>query len=302
MLSELGISDHNDQLEKLMQQHAAPAVRSAILVALHKLRYEQIESVIKRGMNDKDGSVRTTAIGLLNELNISKETLPGIVEPIFTKGSVEEQQQMLRVLGEMPIEKSEPVLEKLINQLASKKLSPALSLDLMEAVDSTHSEKLISKLTPLRNAGDTDSFAETLYGGDARRGRRVFMSNPTAQCVRCHTLGGEGATVGPPLGEIGDKLNREQLLDALIAPSARLAPGYGSVKITLKDNQEVTGILMEETSGEVTLKTSEAEPMEIPISRISKRENLPSGMPPMKTLLSKREIRDVIEFLANQKK
>jgi quinoprotein glucose dehydrogenase len=302
MLSELGINDYNGQLEKLMQQHTAPAVRSAILVALHKLRYEQIESVIKRGMNDKDGSVRTTAIGLLNELNISKETLPGIVEPIFTKGSVEEQQQMLRVLGEMPIEKSEPVLEKLIDQLSSKKLAPALSLDLMEAVDSTHSEKLISKLTPLRNAGDAESFAETLYGGDARRGRRVFMNNPTAQCVRCHTLGGEGATVGPPLAEIGDKLSREQLLEALIAPSVRLAPGYGSVKITLKDNQEVTGILMEETSAELTLKTSEAEPMEIPISRISKRENLPSGMPPMKTLLSKREIRDVIEFLANQKK
>jgi putative heme-binding domain-containing protein len=115
-------------------------------------------------------------------------------------------------------------------------------------------------------------------------------------------LDNQQGTVGPPLRGIGDALSREELLRALIEPSARLAPGYGSVRITLKDNQVVTGILMEETGNELTLKTAEAEPLEIPVSRISKRENLPSGMPPMKTLLSKREIRDVVEFLANLKK
>jgi quinoprotein glucose dehydrogenase len=303
MLSELGIKDYNQQLEKIMQQNPTPAVRSAMLIALHKLQYNNIESVIKRGMNDRDGAVRTTSIGLLNELNISKENLPGIVEPIFAKGSVQEQQQMLRVLGEIPIEKSEPVLEKLISQMAGKKLSPALSLDLIEAVDSTHSEKLISKLAPLRSQGnDAESFSETLYGGNARNGRNIFMYNSTAQCVRCHSIGDQAGTVGPSLGGIGNVLSREQLLQALIEPSARLAPGYGSVRITLKDDQVVTGILMEETSHELILKTSDAEPMEIAVSRIAKRENLPSGMPPMKTLMSKREIRDVIEFLANLKK
>ena len=76
----------------------------------------------------------------------------------------------------MPLEKSEPVLEDLINQLASNKLSPGIKLDLLEAVDSTHSEKLISKLAPLRTSGkDADSFSETLYGGNARNGRNIFM-------------------------------------------------------------------------------------------------------------------------------
>jgi quinoprotein glucose dehydrogenase len=302
MLSELGMGQYNEQLEKIMRQNTSPAVRSAMVVALHKLKYDKIESVIKFGMNDKDGSVRTTSIGLLNELEISKENLPGIVGPIFAKGTIQEQQQMLRVLSEMPLEKSEPVLENLISQLASNKLSPGLKLDLLEAVDSTHSEKLISKITPLRSSGnDADSFSETLYGGSGRNGRNIFMYNSTAQCVRCHTMGDEGGTVGPSLRGIGTKLSREQLLEALIDPSARLAPGFGSVKLTLKDNQEVTGILLKETAEELILKTAEAEPLEIPVSRIGKRQNLASGMPPMRTLLSKREIRDVIEFLANQK-
>ena len=302
MLSELGIADYNDQLEKIMRQNTSPTVRSAMIVALHKLKDDKIESVIKFGMNDKDGAVRTTSIGLLSELEISKENLPGIVGPIFAKGTIQEQQQMLRVLGEMPLEKTESVLDDLINQMAGKKLSPGVKLDLIEAVDSTHSEKLIAKLTPLRSTGnDAESFAETLYGGNARNGRNIFLYNSTAQCVRCHGLGDETGTVGPPLRQIGGALTREQLLQALIEPSARLAPGFGSVKITLKDNQEITGILMEETPEELILKTAEAEPMEIPVSRISKRQNLPSGMPPMRTLLSKREIRDMIEFLANLK-
>ena len=303
MLSALNISDYNEALVKLMQQHNEPSVRSAMLTALHDLKYDDIEPVIKRGMNDKDVSVRTAAVGLLNELDITKENLPGIVDPIFKKGSIQEQQQLLKVLGEMPVEKSEPVLEGLIGQLSAKKLSPAITLDLIEAVDLTHSEKLIAMLTPLRPTGSsTEGFMEALYGGDSRRGRRYFMTNSTAQCARCHAIRGEGGIVGPDLTHIGDNLSREELLRALIEPSARLSPGYGSVKLTLKDGQVISGILTEETESELILKTSDAEPLKVALSRISNRENMISGMPPMGTLMSRREIRDMVEFLANLKK
>ncbi|MDH4088899.1 MAG: heme-binding protein [Cyclobacteriaceae bacterium] len=302
MLSTLGIKDYNASFVKIMQQHSSPEVRSAMLTALHKLKYDNIEAVITRGMNDKDMNVRTTAVGLLNELDITKENLPGIVDPIFKKGTVQEQQQLLRVLGEMPLAKSQPVLDGLIDQLAAKKLSPAITLDLTEAVDSTHSETLIAKLDPLRPTGNsTEGFLETLYGGDARRARRYFMENSTVQCARCHAIRGAGGIVGPELTYIGDKLSREELLRALIEPSARLSPGYGSVKLTLKDGQVITGILMEEKEGKLIIKTSEAEPLEVATSRIDKRENMPSSMPPMGSLMSRREIRDMIEFLSSLK-
>ena len=107
--------------------------------------------------------------------------------------------------------------------------------------------------------------------------------------------------VGPKLAQIGTRLSREQLLQSLLEPSARLAPGFGAVTLTLKDGQEVSGILMEETDQQLTLKTSEAEPLHIAVSRIAERRNAPSSMPPMGTLLSKREIRDLVEFLAELK-
>lgn len=303
MISTLGINDYNNTFAKILDQSASAEVRSAMITALHTLKYDNIENVIRKGMNDKDVQVRTTAVGLLGELNTTKEKLPAIVDPIFAKGSVQEQQQLLRVLGEMPAEKSEAVLSGLIDQLAAKKLAPAISLDLAEAVDSTHSDVLIAKLKPLRATGNsTEGFLDALYGGNARSAYWYFRTNSTGQCVRCHAIGGEGGTVGPDLSDIGDKLTREQILEAMVEPSARLSPGYGSVKLTLKDGQTVTGILMEENSRELIVKTSDAEPVEVNISRIDKRQNIPSAMPPMGTLMSKREIRDMVEYLAGQKK
>lgn len=302
MLSDLQITDFNTDLAKLTTQHSSAEVRSTLITVLHTLKYDQMESIIKAGMNDKDEKVRTTALGLLGDLNISKENLPAIVKPIFEKGSLPEQQQLLRVLGKMDAAKSEPVLSNVIDQLLAKKLSEGLTLELIEATEATHSETLIAKASKLR-ASDSgvNEYAGTLLGGNRGRGRNIFFWNSTAQCVRCHAIGDQGGMVGPSLSNIGNSLSREQLLQALVEPSARLAPGFGMVKLTLKDGQQVTGTLMREDAEELILKTSQAEPLEVPVGRIEKRENYPSSMPPVGKTLSKGEIRDVIEFLSSLK-
>ena len=58
---------------------------------------------------------------------------------------------------------------------------------------------------------------------------------------------------------------------------------------------------MGENEEEITLRTSDAEPLEIAISRITKRENSISAMPAAGKLISKRELRDLMEFLGSLK-
>ena len=301
--SSLEITSALDRLAKLQQESPSAEVRGAALTALSSLKYNSLEVAMKRGMNDADADVRTVALGLMRGQNLSTATLTDISKAIFEKGTEKEQQQLLQVLGSMPAAKTEPILADLIDRMGAKKLSPNLALELSEAVDATKSTGLIAKLAPFRaTGGGVAEYQDALFGGNAQLGRRYFMTNSTGQCVRCHAIGGQGGEVGPALANIGNVLTRDQILQALIEPSARLSPGYGSVMLTLKDGQGVSGVLMKESEEELVLKTAEAEPLKIAASRIAKRENIPSSMPPMGYIMSKREIRDMVEFLASLKK
>ncbi len=223
-----------------------------MLTALNSLNHNDMEAVLKKGMNDPNEDVRTRALSLVNGSVLSQQALLDVVNTIFEKGSVKEQQQMLRILGSIPAVKSEPVLSKLVTRMGNKELSPNLNLELTEAVEATKSEALLAKLNELKPKGTgVADYMDALLGGDRQQGQRYFYTNSTGQCVRCHAVNGRGGEVGPSLTHIADVLSREQILEALIEPSARLSPGFGTVMLTLKDGQTVTGILSEETSQEL---------------------------------------------------
>ncbi len=303
LLVGLNITEANEQLANLFATTNNSNVKKAILPALKDLKYGKINDLIKSGMSDANEDVRTTAIGLLSDETVSEESLPELVQIIFKKGSIKEQQQLLVTMGKLDAAKTQPVLEDLLAKFKDKKLSPNLSLELREAIDSSGSASLMAQMDALKSAGSTLGRHESaLFGGDSGAGRGMFFWNSTAQCARCHAVGGDGSTVGPDLANIGNTLTREQILEALVDPSARIAPGYGNVVLKLKDGQEVFGMLTRETADELTLKTSNAEPLKVPVSRIEKRENLPSGMPPMGDALSNRELRNLVEYLASLKK
>ncbi|NNG10009.1 MAG: heme-binding protein, partial [Arenibacter sp.] len=204
-LSSLNINTHNDALFTLMRTHNSELVRATALEALGNLDYGNMEAVMQSGMRDKDQNVRAVAVGLIAKMEISKEKLPTIIDPIFKSGSTREQQRMLRVLGELPLEKSENTLQKLIQKANRNQLDQGIILDLIEAVEASKSASLIANLDKLKSGGHTvDSYSETLYGGEWWPGRTVFNSNPTAQCVRCHAIDGAGGKVGPPLDNIAN--------------------------------------------------------------------------------------------------
>ena len=302
LLGQLGLENYNQNLIKLYDESQNTGVRSIALATLAKLNDGGIEKRIQRAIEDKDRVVRATALGLLNKVKVSKEALPTIVNPVFATGTISEQQQLLKVMGGMPVDNTRVVFEDLLAKMQAEKLSATVKLDLIEAIEATKSEALIAQTEVLKAKGtETDSFKETLYGGIKKEGSDTFNYNSAVQCVRCHSVGQDGGNVGPNLKRIGSLLSREQILQAMIEPSARLAPGFGTVTLTLSDGETVTGILEKEDETELVLKTTDAEPLKVAKIRIKSRENQPSSMPPMGSLISKREIRNLVEYLSSLK-
>ena len=60
----------------------------------------------------------------------------------------------------------------------------------------------------------------------------------------------------------------------------------------------VAGTLKSEDANQVTLETPEGKSISVPLKEIDERTPPKSAMPPMGKVLTPRELRDVIEFLA----
>ncbi len=55
--------------------------------------------------------------------------------------------------------------------------------------------------------------------------------------MRCHSYDDMGGNAGPRLNGVASRITRPQILEALIKPSARLAPGFGVVTLATEKRQ-----------------------------------------------------------------
>jgi len=79
------------------------------------------------------------------------------------------------------------------------------------------------------------------------------------------------------------------------------AAGYEPITVTLKSGQDYAGILKEETDTQLTLNSPEDGSLKLKKSGIARRGRGLSAMPEgLDRLLSKRELRNLIEFVATR--
>ncbi|MBK5294383.1 MAG: c-type cytochrome [Acidobacteriia bacterium] len=139
---------------------------------------------------------------------------------------------------------------------------------------------------------------EARLSGDHEAGRRIFETN----CASCHSIAGQGGSLGPDLTEAGARLSLALLKEAIVAPNLRLADGYVPVQAVLQDGQTLTGVarnynnyslqLLEATGKLHLLDTRQLARVEFP------------GKSPMPADFAKRftkvQMQDLIAFLSHQ--
>jgi len=139
--------------------------------------------------------------------------------------------------------------------------------------------------------------------GDAKHGAEVFRRE-TVGCSKCHQVNGEGIDFGPNLSEIGTKLGKDALYEAILDPSAGISFGFEAWQIELKSGDEAYGLMVSDTADEIAVKTQGGIVTRYKKSDVAKQEQqklsiMPAGL---QQTLSTADLVDLVEYLSSLKK
>ncbi len=301
-LGELNITAANDKLVSMLSKDASAAVRIAVLHTLNKFNPKNMGDLVFVALNDRNQSVRMAALALVPELNLPVAQVVEMHSILLKNGTTGEQQAALLSLANVKAPEAEKVFSEQMALLIAGKIAPEVQLELITAVEKIATPEFKQLLANYESGKDKnnslDVYRESIYGGDPKAGVALFRYSNTTQCVRCHMVGTRGNKVGPDLTTIATRITPEQMLEALVAPAARIAPGFGRVTAVLKTGERIEGAFDAETKTDVTITTNNTAKT-IPRSEIEKLEfGGISPMPPMGLGLTKAELRDLVAYLA----
>ena len=299
----------NDILETVVRNtDARSELRCEALRTLASQEGEQLAELVDAMCQDKDSQMQKTALEILSTLSTDK-ALAEIESRLAGKTSLEVRQHAIR---QLPAVGGEKPIGELVAELVSGKLDPALQLDVLETAKASEFASVATLAEPIQKwetglqakmaTDPTSAFPFALAGGNAERGKSVFMNHAAAQCIRCHKVAdGKGSDVGPNLKKIGKDKDVAYLLESLVDPQKVVTKGYGNISLTLKDGSSVAGQFRKEEKGHVVLRDPEGKESKIPIEKIQEKSPVVSTMPPMGFILNKGELRDVVAYLKSLK-
>lgn len=175
----------------------------------------------------------------------------------------------------------------------------------------TSSSPTVSPSSPVTNAPTASvppandplaGFRDLLAGGNIESGRKIFFEKPEANCAKCHKVGGSGGDTGSILDGIGSRLSRELILESMVRPNLKISEGFDSVILLLKNGTGCSGFLKGENESEIHVLTPEDGLVTIKKSDVEVRQIGLSPMPEgLDQLLSRTDLRDLVEFLSSLK-
>ncbi|MES2477348.1 MAG: c-type cytochrome [Verrucomicrobiota bacterium] len=304
---DLQVPGLDDKALREMIRDAAqpPAARSAALDLVIRQKPADLDPFLTDLATDPSDEVAVTALATIVKLTPS--TALSLLEKSITSSSPSRARKAWPILASLPGPEADAFLIAQLDALrAAKGVSPT-ALELIDAARQRKSPTVKAAFTALEKslADNSDPLAKwnaTLEGGDPVAGQAIFASHPASECMRCHRAEGghsAGGETAPNLAGIAKRHSDPRyFLESMIAPSAVITPGFGSVLIDFHNGADLTGNLIAETPDHVDLDASGK------LFRISRQDikgitTATSPMPAMGELLKPKEMRDVIAWLGS---
>jgi putative heme-binding domain-containing protein len=258
--------------------------------------------LIWRTINGTDTSAQRKLIAAIGSVG-STESVDLLQQLAFNKkyGDYVNQQAALRIGNSGTGE--DRVLEILRKNKVPAPLVPLVVKSVSRAWRGSVREEAASYL-PDTSSGKSEpppTIAElATFKPDRNSGSEVYKT----YCATCHVAGSSGYDFGPALTEIGSKLPREALLEAIIHPSAGIGFGYEGWSIKMKDGSVNAGIVKSRTETDIEMVMPGGNKTSLKTSDIDAMQELKKSMMPegLYKGVSKQELANLIDYLTSLKK
>ena len=199
--------------------------------------------------------------------------------------------------------------QAILDMAQSKQLAPGLKLTAASSLAATLNRirEQASTILPLPLSADMQNLpplSELIQQeGNIAEGEKVF-NRPTSLCSICHVVLDKGIDFGPNLTEIGDKLGKDALFEAILSPSAGISFDYEIWDVSLKNGDEATGIIVSDTETELAIKSQAGIVTRYPKSDVtSKVKQSRSGMPEgLQMTMSQADLVNLVSYLTSLRK
>lgn len=295
IIDAFGLKDYDDQLIAIAAAHPDDATgASALRVVLANNNLD----ALNRGLASADGAALARALG-----NANDQKAVGLLIPIVSDKTraLPLRQDSVRALGK--IEQGAKALLDLVVAGQAKDLKVLMGGVLSHAPWDAIREAAANHFPPPQTKDNQTlpSNAEMAKrSGDVASGERVFGT----LCAMCHVVNGKGIDYGPALGEIGSKLGKDAMYEAVLYPSNGIEHNYATTSLTFADGNSALGIQVSETGEEIALKAIGGIVTRYKKGNITQRSTLKTSSMPsgLQAAMTQQELVDLVEYLVSLKK
>lgn len=140
---------------------------------------------------------------------------------------------------------------------------------------------------------------DPLTNRDFERGKKMFAAT---LCSSCHSMQGEGGSIGPDLNQLGTRFSATDILDNTINPNKEVSDQYAATIFSMKDGSSILGRLTNEDGENYYISQNPFTPQvvrTIPKENVTgtKLSNVSVMLPGLINRLNEEELKDLLAYL-----
>jgi quinoprotein glucose dehydrogenase len=304
--AKLGLQSVAPALTALVKDKNAPGKeRADALESLLRLKSKELPSLVAEQIDDLSPSVRAKALQLL-ALFDEAAAIETAKKRVYAE-NVLERQSAWDLVAKIKSPAGDAIIDEGVVRYVEQRLPKDVWLNVKQASVGrlgAETQKRLDEFESSIAANATDNpavaFRDCLEGGNKASGKILFFERSQLSCVRCHEIADKGGQVGPDLTGIGEKKPADYLLEAIVAPSVKLAEGFETIIIQTDEGEIINGIVKKRTDEELILTKPDGSIVKVPLDSIEGTKKGLSSMPAdLMKYMDRRELRDLVAYLAS---